>query len=223
MDARLTLRRLLAAVILLCCVALAAVAQTGAVDGVEKWAWGTNIGWINFQPEHGGVVIYADHLEGYAWGENVGWIRLGTHEDGDTHTYANTSAANYGVNRDAAGNLSGYAWGTNIGWINFDPQHGGVSIEPLTGSFVGYAWGENIGWIHFEGATYNVKIGKGDINGDERVDVLDARLCLQIANGTMTGTAEQRSAADVDGDGDVDIDDAVILSEYVVGIRTTLP
>jgi hypothetical protein len=135
-----------------------ALAATGNIDPDHKYAWGTNVGWINFAPTHGGVTVYADHLEGYAWEENVGWIRLGSHDGGGSHTYANTTKDDYGVNRDEHGNLSGYAWGANVGWINFNPTHGGVTIDPASGSFDGYAWGENVGWIHFEGAApeYNV-------------------------------------------------------------------
>jgi hypothetical protein len=140
----------LIAVMVLCLVAVAQAAG-GNIDAVDKWAWGTNVGWINFNPTHGGVTVYDDHLEGYAWGENIGWIRLGTYEGGGNHTYANTAADNYGVNNDGSGNLSGYAWGTNVGWINFNPTHGGVTIDYATGRFDGYAWGENIGWIHFRG------------------------------------------------------------------------
>jgi len=65
--------------------------------------------------------------------------------------------------------------------------------------------------------------GKGDADGDGDTDVIDARLCLQIAQGVITGTAAQRAAADVDSDGDVDMDDARILAEFIIGIRTTLP
>ena len=136
-----------------------AQAATGNIDPVNKWAWDTNVGWINFAPAHGGVTVYADHLEGYAWAENIGWIRLGSHIGGGSHTYGNTSHDDYGVNYDGAGQLSGYAWSTNAGWIDFDPTHGGVSIDPGTGSFDGYAWGENVGWIHFKGTgavAYNV-------------------------------------------------------------------
>jgi len=64
---------------------------------------------------------------------------------------------------------------------------------------------------------------RGDVNGDGVIDLLDVRLCTQIAQGYITGTADQRAAADVDSDGDVDTDDVTILSEYVLGIRTTLP
>ena len=123
-------------------------AATGNIDSTDKWAWGTNAGWINFRPEHGGVTVYSDHLEGYAWAENIGWIRLGSDGGGGSPYYANTTAANYGVNNDGSGNLSGYAWSTNVGWIKFDPTHGGVTIDTASGHFEGYAWSENVGWIH---------------------------------------------------------------------------
>jgi hypothetical protein len=145
----------------LCLLGVARAATDGNIDPVNRWAWSTNAGWINFGPTCGGceaVTVYSDHLEGYAWGENIGWIRMGTYTGGGEHTYLNTTADNYGVNRDDSGNLSGYAWGTNVGWISFAPANGGVTIDPTTGSFDGYAWGENIGWIHFKNASpaYNV-------------------------------------------------------------------
>ena len=145
----------LIAVIVLCLLVVAQAA-TGNIDATNKWAWGTNVGWINFNPTHGGgVTVYSDHLEGYAWGENIGWIRLGTYTGGGSHTYANDAANTYGVN-NSSGTLSGYAWGTNVGWIKFNPTHGGVTINSSTGKFDGYAWGENIGWIHFKGPGYGV-------------------------------------------------------------------
>ena len=64
----------------------AAYAASGSIDATDKWAWGTNIGWINFNPTHDGVTVYSDHLEGYAWAENIGWIRLGTHTNGEPHS-----------------------------------------------------------------------------------------------------------------------------------------
>jgi hypothetical protein len=136
------------------CLALTGVVYAaGNIDPTQKWAWGTNMGWINFNPTHGGVTVYGDHLEGYAWAENIGWIRLGTHSGGGSYSYANTAANNYGVNRAADGKLSGYAWGTNVGWINFHPSHSQVVIDPATGAFDGYAWAENVGWIHFKGGA----------------------------------------------------------------------
>jgi hypothetical protein len=136
--------------LVLCLVGVAYAA--GNIDSTYKYAWGTNVGWINFNPTDGGVAVYPDHLEGYAWGENVGWIRLGTYTAGGSHTYGNTSASDYGVN-NSSGTLSSYAWGTNVGWIKFDPTGGGVTINTSTGKFDGYAWGENVGWIHFQNAS----------------------------------------------------------------------
>ncbi len=123
------------------------------IDNTNKWAYGTNIGWLNFKDSNGGMQVFSDHLEGYVWAENVGWIRLGTYESGGTHTYANDAAGTYGINNDGCGNLSGYAWGTNIGWVNFNPSDSQVTIDPLTGDFDGYAWAENVGWIHFKNTT----------------------------------------------------------------------
>jgi hypothetical protein len=144
---------LFAAVVL----ALLGMYQTGSAAGMDptsKWAWSTNAGWINFNPTAGGgVAVYGDHLEGYIWAENVGWIRLGIHTGGSPHTYANSDANNYGVNRETGGILSGYGWGANVGWINFAPSGGGVTVDPQTGAFGGYAWGENVGWISLKGGS----------------------------------------------------------------------
>jgi hypothetical protein len=119
------------------------------IDTVEKYAWSETAGWVNFRPSDGGVRVYGDHLEGFAWAENLGWIQLGSHDGGGPHTYANTTAGDWGVNRDGGGGLSGYAWSEVAGWINFSPTDGGVTVDPVTGRFDGYAWSENLGWISF--------------------------------------------------------------------------
>jgi len=140
----------LIAVIMLC---LVTVAYAANINSTNKWAWGANVGWLNFDPTYGGgVTVYTDHLEGYVWAENIGWIRLGSDGGGGDPYYANTTKDNYGVNYNNAVDsraLSGYAWGTSVGWIKFDPTDGGVTIDS-DGKFDGYAWGENVGWIHFQ-------------------------------------------------------------------------
>ncbi len=130
--------------------------QTGNIDATDKYAWGTNTGWINFRPANGGVTVHDTYLSGYAWNENIGWIGLG---DGTGGPYNNDAAGDWGVNRDGAGNLSGYAWNANVGWINFNPSHSEVTVDTETGSFDGYAYSENVGWIHFRNAdpAYNVR------------------------------------------------------------------
>jgi|GEM_PF-1360617 len=120
------------------CAVTATFAITGNIDPNNGYAYGENVGWINFGQTHGpGVIVTDSGLTGYAWGENIGWINLAPSEGG--------------VINDGAGNLSGYAWGENVGWINFAPAGGGVSID-AEGNFNGTAWGENIGWISFSSA-----------------------------------------------------------------------
>jgi hypothetical protein len=123
-------------------------------DG-SQYAYGENIGWLNFEPSLGpGVTVTTSQLTGYVWAENIGWINL--------------SPTNYGgVFNDGTGNLGGYAWGENVGWINFSPTYGGVTID-TDGNFNGWAWGENIGWIHFNSQSpvaYKVQTGVYSISG----------------------------------------------------------
>lgn len=128
------------------------------ISDTNKYAWSENVGWLNFKSAHAPATVHLDHLEGYVWSENAGWIRLGTFTGGGLHTYANNSAATYGVNKDALGRLSGYGWGENIGWVNFNPAHSRVTIDPVTGDFDGYAWSENVGWIHFQNSSPAYKV-----------------------------------------------------------------
>ena len=63
----------------------------------------------------------------------------------------------------------------------------------------------------------------GDINGDREVDIIDAGIIVQYANGINTNLSEkQLQAADVNGDGEVDIIDAGMIVQYANGIRTSL-
>jgi len=109
----------------------------GAIDSTYKYAWGENIGWINFGCDNCDVHITDSGLSGYALSENIGWIYLGD------------------ITNDGEGNLSGYAWSENAGWLKFNPTNGGVVINS-SGEFTGSALGENIGWIIF-GGDYVVK------------------------------------------------------------------
>jgi hypothetical protein len=124
----------------------------------SQFAWGENIGWLNFEPSLGdGVHVTGERLTGYIWGENIGWISL------SCWNTAFCDTVEYGVSNDGTGRLSGFAWGENVGWINFNPQvpedptHFGVVID-ADGRFDGWAWGENIGWIRFDAAQpWNVR------------------------------------------------------------------
>ncbi len=109
----------------------------GVIDSTYKYAWGENIGWVNFGASNGNVHITDSGLSGSALSETAGWINLDN------------------ADNDGEGNLSGYGWGENVGWINFAPANGGVIINS-SGEFTGSALGENTGWIIF-GGDYKVK------------------------------------------------------------------
>ena len=86
--------RLLSALLLgliLTLLAVGVALAAGNIDATNKWAWGANVGWVNFAPDNGGVTVYGDHLEGYAWAENVGWIKLGVCTGGSSCTHLNTT------------------------------------------------------------------------------------------------------------------------------------
>lgn len=62
-------------------------ANTGASDwgvnldaggNLSGYAQSSQVGWINFHPTHGQVVVNTGtgQFDGYAWGENVGWIHF---------------------------------------------------------------------------------------------------------------------------------------------------
>lgn len=108
----------------------------GTIDSTYRYAWGENIGWVDFGTSNGNVSVTDAGLSGYALSENAGWIYLGDITNNN-------------------GTLSGYAWSENAGWIKFNPTNGGVSINS-SGEFTGSALSENFGWIIFSG-DYKVK------------------------------------------------------------------
>ncbi len=67
-------------------------------DDGHQYAWGENVGWLNFDPSLGiGITVDYDYITGYVWAENIGWINL--------------SPAIAGVTNDGSGNLSGWGMG----------------------------------------------------------------------------------------------------------------
>ena len=102
----------------------------GTIDPAHAYAWGNDIGWVNFGTVGGDVHITDSALTGYAWSSNFGWIDL--------------SPTHAGVTNDGNGTLGGYAWNENIGWIDF----GGVTIDS-SGRFSGTATTTNEGAITF--------------------------------------------------------------------------
>lgn len=138
----------------------AAAAQTN-ISNTDKYSWGANIGWINWQGDvtHG-ALIANKFVSGFIYSANVGWINLGDGTPTNGTQYSNTSTSDFGVNVDSTSDpnyyiLTGYAYGANVGWINFNVQtqagkDNQPRIEKTTGIFKGSAWGANIGWLPLE-------------------------------------------------------------------------
>jgi hypothetical protein len=127
------------------------------VDPVNKYAYGANLGWLNWIGDTAnGAVVGLQVCSGSIYSANVGWINLGSGAPVNGMQYLNNSASDFGVNRDADGNLRGYAYGANIGWINFE-TNGAPKMDVLTGRFSGYAYSANIGWISLSNATAYVQ------------------------------------------------------------------
>ncbi len=154
MKKTVVLLSMLLAILMFCQSAYAV--STGNISTADKYAWAETSGWLNFRPNNGGVMVNETFLSGYAWAENIGWVKLGVDAGGH---YTNQDNTNWGVNLIADTQLTGYGWSETSGWIRFDPTHGGVSFDKITGAITGYAWAENVGWIHFSNASpaYGVK------------------------------------------------------------------
>ena len=188
------------------------VSSAGYISTTNKYAWSETAGWTNFRPLFGEVTVNSSYLSGYVWQQNLGWLKLGATGSGP---YQNSTATNWGVNRDSAGTLSGYAWSEGWGWVNFNPSGGGVSIDSVTGAFSGMAWAENFGWISFQSssgasvaygvglATYTLKlIFNGNGNGTGSVTSVNppfscntgcTKTFLEINPLTLTADASQYS------------------------------
>ncbi len=138
------------AAIALCALTLCAAPSSRGgttIDAVNRYAWGANIGWIDWNQGDYGAVIGQSVCSGFIYSANVGWINLGNGRPANGSSYGNNSGTDFGVNVDSSGNLSGLAWGANIGWINFVAS-GNPAVDLITGKFSGYAWGANVGWIN---------------------------------------------------------------------------
>jgi hypothetical protein len=131
------------------------------IDPVNKYAYGANLGWMDWSGGSGqtatGAVIGQYVCSGYLYAANVGWINLGSGSPANQIQYQNNSATDFGVNNDGLGNLSGYAYGANIGWITFEQTYGQPKVNLLTGQLSGSVWSANCGWISLSNAVAYVQ------------------------------------------------------------------
>lgn len=193
---------ILAVCLILCSGNLCAENIDPYEDG-SQYAYGENVGWLNFEPDTGdGVQVAGYKLTGFVWAENIGWISM------SCENTSSCATVSFGVTNDGSGNLAGFAWGENIGWISFSCDNTascgtvdyGVTID-TDGAFDGYAWAENIGWINL-GITDNY--------------VVVCKVTIEdLANFTSLWLQTGTNAADLDGEADeVDFEDYGIFSGY---------
>lgn len=187
-----------------------ASATDGTIDVNHTYAWGSQIGWVNFGTAGGDVHVTDAGLTGYAWDSDYGWINL-----------APTKA---GVKNDGNGHLSGYGWGQNIGYVNF----GGVTING-SGQFAGTAT-SSVGTITFDCSNCTVITdwrpasvrnnggGGGGGGGGAGVAAGSGGGTGYIVTSTVAIpqvlTGNKNNVADFDGDGRVNIIDLSILLSY---------
>ncbi len=112
----------------------------GTIGANNRYAWGENIGWINFATTGGNIHVTDSAVTGFAWSQNYGWINL--------------SPSNGRVTNTATGVLGGNAWSSTLGWIPFS----GVTID-TSGKLTGMAGtaGSTAGRINFDCANCNVQ------------------------------------------------------------------
>jgi hypothetical protein len=141
--------------------ALASVHAATTIDSANRYAYGANVGWLDWSGGTGqtasGAVIGEYVCSGYIYSANVGWINLGSGSPANQIQYQNNSATDYGVTQDGLGNLSGYAWGANIGWIAFEQLYGKPKVNLLNGQLSGSVWSANCGWISLSNAVAYVQ------------------------------------------------------------------
>ena len=115
--------------------------QTNGTIASSSYAWGENLGWVNFGCQNCNVQVTDTALTGYAWSKSDGWINL-------------SPASSTGVTNNCLGQLGGDAWSSHLGWINFS----GATIN-ASGTFSGIAGtpGTKAGRINFSCDNCNVQ------------------------------------------------------------------
>lgn len=185
--------------------ATSAVAET-TLDPDHRDAYGANIGWINAAGDvEGGAVVGQAFCSGSLYSGNCGWIHLGDGSPADGRAYANSTAADYGVNHDGLGNLSGCAYGANIGWIAFEQTHGKPKVDLSTGILSGSVYGANVGWIALNTAQGCVRTLTLDAGPDDDADGIPDAWELRHSRSL---------AVFADGGADWDCDGAADAAEY---------
>jgi hypothetical protein len=200
------------AVVILFSWAASPVRAATTIDSVNRYAYGANLGWLDWSGGTGetanGAVIGEYVCSGCIYSANVGWINLGSGSPTNGIYYQNLSANDFGVNQDGLGNLRGYAYGANIGWINFE-TNGAPKVNLVTGQFSGSIWSANCGWISLSNSAAYVQSDSIQ-QGALAPDGLPIAWLL-----TYFGTTNENASADPTGKG------VTLAQDYLAGTDPT--
>lgn len=117
--------------------AFAAASSTDGTIPSGSYAWGENLGWINFGCDTCDIHVTESAVTGHAWSDDFGWINFSPSESGTTN--------------NCSGELGGFAWSEQKGWMSMT----GVTID-ASGHFTGTAGtaGTDAGRISFDCDDY---------------------------------------------------------------------
>lgn len=185
------------------------------INSAQRFAYGANIGWVNFRWDAGspgqGATIGQFFCSGHIYGANVGWIDLGNGSPANGIAYSNSSGSDFGVNHDGGGRLSGFAYGANIAWIKFDPA---ISDPPrinlTTGKLSGFVYSANCGWVNLgSNGTHFVQSNTIEPGPDSDSDTISDAWELEqaAAAGLSPVLTHIAKATDADGDGQTDLEE----------------
>jgi hypothetical protein len=90
----------------------------------------------------------------------------------------------------------------------------GVGID-----YVGSVWFATEAGVSKYHEDIEGNLMKGDLNGDELVNVLDVVLTVNIILGLLEPSSEQEWAADMNDDAHIDILDAMCMVNEILGSR----
>lgn len=95
----------IAAVLFLAPLFALASQTEGIVLPAAPYAWGEDMGWVNFAPQNAGLTVTDERITGYAWSASAGWINF------------NPTNSGQGVSNTIDGTLGGAAWVAGRGWL----------------------------------------------------------------------------------------------------------
>ncbi len=167
--------------------------------------------------------------------ENVAYLAAATIELSYNSKIVNVTKVSAGDLETVSANISNTTNKTSIAAISKTPKSGNVIIANITlkPGTIGLTQldlsvlqlldqnGEAIINYNIKSGSFdNTELAKGDMNGDGKVDIIDAMIIMQYTVGTTNLADYQIEAADIDGDGKVNVVDAYLIARYTVGKYT---